>query len=130
MALQNRVTPTGEIIATTARGTIMGNRGILHDENKQVVRTSRNSMWLIYFDGRGWTAHHRAAPPQSMAPTAPQPLPMQTSVVVTGPNHALHAVLTLLTFWACGGWAWIWLIVAVSNRRRVVVVTTPPPSAR
>jgi hypothetical protein len=47
MALQNRVTPTGEIIATTARGTIMGNRGILHDENKQVVRMSRNSMWLI-----------------------------------------------------------------------------------
>jgi Protein of unknown function (DUF2510) len=77
-----------------------------------------------YFDGRGWTAHHRAAPPQPMAPT------VQTSVVVTGPNHALHAVLTLLTFWACGGWAWIWLIVAVSNRRRVVVVTTPPSSAR
>ena len=48
---------------------------------------------------------------------------MQTSVVVTGPNHALHAVLTLLTFWACGGWAWIWLIVAVSNRRRVHVVS-------
>jgi hypothetical protein len=55
---------------------------------------------------------------------------MQTSVVVTGPNHALHAVLTLLTFWACGGWAWIWLIVAVSNRRRVHVVTRPPPSVR
>jgi hypothetical protein len=83
-----------------------------------------------YFDGRAWTAHHRAAPPQPVAPPAPQPLPMQTSVVITGPNHALHAVLTLLTFWACGGWAWIWLIVAVSNRRRVHVVTRPPPSAR
>jgi hypothetical protein len=34
MALQNRVTPGGEIITTSARGTIMGNRGILHDENK------------------------------------------------------------------------------------------------
>lgn len=32
MPLQNRVTPTGEIVATTARGTFMGNRGILHDE--------------------------------------------------------------------------------------------------
>ena len=47
MALQNRVTPGGEIIATPARGTIMGNRGILHDENKQIIRTSRNAMWLI-----------------------------------------------------------------------------------
>jgi hypothetical protein len=45
--LQNRVTPAGEIIATSARGTVMGNRGILHDENKRIVRTSRNAMWLI-----------------------------------------------------------------------------------
>jgi hypothetical protein len=27
MSLQNRVTPFGEIVATAARGTIMGNRG-------------------------------------------------------------------------------------------------------
>jgi Protein of unknown function (DUF2510) len=83
-----------------------------------------------YFDGRDWTAHHRATPPPPMpAPShpVPAPQPTQTTVVVTGPNHALHTVLTLLTFWACGGWAWIWLIVALSNRRRVHVVTTPPP---
>jgi hypothetical protein len=88
-----------------------------------------------YFDGRDWTAHHRAtplqpkpAPPPPMS-VPPQPAsPPQTSVVITGPNHALHAVLTLLTFWACGGWGWIWLIVAISNRRRVHVVTTHPPS--
>ena len=95
-----------------------------------------------YFDGRDWTAHHRATPQRPTAaslqpipassqpaplPHPPQPIPMQTSVVVAGPNHALHAVLTLLTFWACGGWAWIWLIVALSNRRRVHVVTMPPP---
>ena len=85
-----------------------------------------------YFDGRDWTAHHRSAPPTSMyVSTQPgHPLPMPTTVVVTGPNHALHAVLTLLTFWACGGWAWIWLIVAVSNRRRVHVITQPPPAPR
>lgn len=47
MPLQNRVTPRGDIIATTARGTFMGNRGILHDENKQIVRHTRNAMWLI-----------------------------------------------------------------------------------
>jgi hypothetical protein len=45
--LQNRVTPDGHIIATTARGTFMGNRGILHDDNRNIVRTSRNTMWLI-----------------------------------------------------------------------------------
>ena len=27
MPLQNRVTPDGQIIATSARGTLMGNRG-------------------------------------------------------------------------------------------------------
>jgi hypothetical protein len=97
---------------------------------------------IRYFDGRDWTAFHRAEP--SPAPVAPQaapahpglpypmpalpyPMPPHTAVVVTGPNHALHAVLTLLTFWACGGWAWIWLIVAVANRRQVRVVAVPPP---
>src|SRR5262245_66679960 len=77
-----------------------------------------------YFDGRDWTAHHRPAPSTSVHPPVPtHPVPMRTTVVVTGPNHALHAVLTLLTFWACGGWAWIWLIVALSNRRRVHVIS-------
>lgn len=47
MPLQNRVTPSGEIVATTARGTFMGNRGILHDEAKRIVRQARTSMWLI-----------------------------------------------------------------------------------
>jgi hypothetical protein len=32
MPRQNRITPFGEIIASPARGTMMGNRGILHDE--------------------------------------------------------------------------------------------------
>jgi hypothetical protein len=31
-------------------------------------------------------------------------------------------VLTLLTFWACGGWAWVWLIVAIDNKNRVRTV--------
>ena len=33
MPRQNRVTPYGELIASEARGALMGNRGILHDEN-------------------------------------------------------------------------------------------------
>jgi hypothetical protein len=47
MPLQNRVTPNGDIIATGARGTLMGNRGVLHDADRRIVRSSRNRMWLI-----------------------------------------------------------------------------------
>lgn len=36
MPLQNRVTPFGEIIAVEARGTLMGNRGCLHDDQKRL----------------------------------------------------------------------------------------------
>lgn len=32
MPRQNRITPFGEIITSSARGTFMGNRGIIHDE--------------------------------------------------------------------------------------------------
>jgi hypothetical protein len=55
MPLQNRVTPAGEIIATSARGRFLGNRGILHDGSRRIVRASRNTMWLICrleFNGR------------------------------------------------------------------------------
>lgn len=40
MTLQNRVLPTGEIVAAPFRGTLMGNRGILHDE-AQTLKTRR-----------------------------------------------------------------------------------------
>jgi hypothetical protein len=36
--LQNRVTPRGELVRTAARGTLMGNRGRLHDEARRIVR--------------------------------------------------------------------------------------------
>lgn len=47
MPLQNRVTPGGDLVAASARGTVMGNRGILHDDQRRIVRTSRNTAWLI-----------------------------------------------------------------------------------
>ncbi|MEL7012817.1 MAG: hypothetical protein AAFO72_06010 [Pseudomonadota bacterium] len=47
MPLQNRVVPTGEIIAHPARGLIMGNRGILHDENKTLLkRRWQHTHWV------------------------------------------------------------------------------------
>jgi len=38
MPLQNRVTPFGEITAVSARGMFIGNRGVLHDEQKLLGR--------------------------------------------------------------------------------------------
>lgn len=46
MTLQNRVTPLGEIVAVPARGTLMGNRGCLHDDERQVVKTSARVAWI------------------------------------------------------------------------------------
>ncbi|WP_223976344.1 hypothetical protein [Bradyrhizobium sp. RD5-C2] len=42
MPLQNRVTPTGDIVATDHRGTFTGNRGIIHDP---ATRTLLNKRW-------------------------------------------------------------------------------------
>lgn len=47
MPLQNRVTPTGDLIAVEARGTFLGNRGVLHDERRQIVRFQQVRRWLI-----------------------------------------------------------------------------------
>ena len=47
MPRQNRVTPFGEIIATPARGTLMGNRGRLHDAAGQIKRPYNGKRWII-----------------------------------------------------------------------------------
>jgi hypothetical protein len=46
MPLQNRVTPTGEIVALPGRGLMMGNRGILHDAHKRIVRQMQGRRWI------------------------------------------------------------------------------------
>ena len=43
---QNRVTPTGDIVAIPLRGAWTGNRGILH-EGTDVVRFHRGALWII-----------------------------------------------------------------------------------
>ncbi len=45
--LQNRVDPLGNIIRTAARGSWMGNRGLLHDENQNIRRPFKLQAWLI-----------------------------------------------------------------------------------
>src|SRR5258706_13350053 len=42
----NYVTPYGELIATTARGDLMGNRGLLHDDRREVVRFANGRRWI------------------------------------------------------------------------------------
>lgn len=48
MPLQNRVTPTGDIIATAHRGLFTGNRGIIHDPATKTLLKKRWSTpaWL------------------------------------------------------------------------------------
>jgi len=48
MPLQNRVTPSGDIIATPDRGMFMGNRGIIHDPATKTLLRRRwtNRAWL------------------------------------------------------------------------------------
>ena len=68
MPLQNRVTPTGEIIATPERGLLTGNRGIIHDPATRTLLKKRWSTpaWLTclcefrgrrrkVMGGRSWT---------------------------------------------------------------------------
>jgi len=47
MPWQNRVTPRGEIVATAARGSCMGNRGCLHDEHGAIRRAYQVRRWII-----------------------------------------------------------------------------------
>jgi hypothetical protein len=53
--LQNRVTPFGEIVALEGRGLVMGNRGVLHDDHRRLVRASQVRRWIacrLEFRGR------------------------------------------------------------------------------
>jgi len=65
--LQNRVTPTGDIIATPHRWMFTGNRGVIHDPaSKALTRRWANNAWLTcvcefrgrrreVMGGRSWT---------------------------------------------------------------------------
>jgi hypothetical protein len=68
MPLQNRVTPTGDIITTPHRGKFTGNRGIIHDPATRTLLTRRwsSNAWLTcvcefrgrrrkVMGGRSWT---------------------------------------------------------------------------
>jgi hypothetical protein len=53
--LRNRVTPLGELIATAERGLVYGNRGCLHDEQREIRRFYATKRWIacrLSFRGR------------------------------------------------------------------------------
>jgi hypothetical protein len=53
--LQNRVDPFGRLIETTARGLWMGNRGVIHNKDKQIIRPFKHKAWItcaLEFKGR------------------------------------------------------------------------------
>ena len=55
MPRQNRVNPFGELFATEALGTLMGNRGCLHDRDGNIRRSFACRRWiycLLEFRGR------------------------------------------------------------------------------
>lgn len=58
-----------------------------------------------YHDGRRWTEHFVPT-----APAAPAPAVAVAVSAGGGPNHALHAILTLLS---CGLWLPIWILMAI-----------------
>ncbi|TML73171.1 MAG: hypothetical protein E6G11_03565 [Actinobacteria bacterium] len=57
-ALQNRVTPLGEVIADPARGLVYGNRGCLHDDERRIRRRYNGKRWIACrLSFRGWHRH-------------------------------------------------------------------------
>jgi hypothetical protein len=57
MPLQNRVTPSGDIIATPHRGMFTGNRGIIHDPATKTLLSKRwaSQSWITCLcEFRGW----------------------------------------------------------------------------
>lgn len=46
MPLQNRVNPFGQLEAVSARGEWLGNRGVLHNERREIVALWRSKAWI------------------------------------------------------------------------------------
>jgi hypothetical protein len=63
MALTNRVTPLGDVIADPARGLVFGNRGCLHDERGRIRRHHNGRRWIACrLRFRGWRRSPLMAP--------------------------------------------------------------------
>src|SRR5215470_5625755 len=55
MPLQNRVDPWGQLHAVAARGTLLGNRGIIHNPAREIVAQWRTKAWITCrLAWKGW----------------------------------------------------------------------------
>jgi hypothetical protein len=55
MPLQNRVDPWGQLHAVAARGTLLGNRGIIHNSTQDIVAQWRTKAWITCrLAWKGW----------------------------------------------------------------------------
>jgi hypothetical protein len=55
MPLQNRVDPWGQLHAVLARGTLLGNRGIIHNHVREIVAQWRTKAWITcQLAWKGW----------------------------------------------------------------------------
>jgi hypothetical protein len=55
VALRNRVTPLGELVADPARGLVYGNRGCLHDAHGVIRRRYAGRRWIACrLEFKGW----------------------------------------------------------------------------
>ena len=55
MPLQNRVNPNGELKAVKSRGAFLGNRGIIHNDEKEIIAPFKIKGWVtcqLEFKGR------------------------------------------------------------------------------
>jgi hypothetical protein len=58
MPLQNRVAPTGDIVADPGRGLLMGNRGCLHGQGRELGTARwRSKLWICCV--LDWRGHKR-----------------------------------------------------------------------
>ena len=89
-----------------------------------------------YHDGQRWTEHFAPPPlpypypPQPIVPGGYYPQPPAVAVAVStggGVNHALHAVLT---FFTCGMWLPVWILVSIFNSSSGSAVAVAGPGAR
>lgn len=72
MKLQNRVTPFGDLVVAPWQGALMGNRGIVHDDERQLgVSRWRHQHWVCCVtEFRGRHRHVMPLPPERTRWTA------------------------------------------------------------
>ena len=91
MPRQNRLTPFGELISVADRGTLMGNRGVLHDDAGTIRRCDARRLVIT---GYGAVLSYLSDAPLVGSllgedPTSPEALAVEQEHIVDLFRHAL-----------------------------------------